>query len=166
MVWFDNRSSVSSNSRRRSPRRSNSIYSNKHSRSSAPSLFPGAAASNGYGHGYGGGGSSSTNRRSKSPSFFSMSSSSSSSSRRAKPRAGFVHRVVRYIRKLLRDIYRYMRHHPIKTFLVVVVPMVMSGVLQKLLAMIGVPLPKGAWTPGEGLLGQIGSLFKVVKMIL
>lgn len=158
MVWFDNRSSVSSNSRRRSPRRSNSIYSNNHSRSSAPSLFPGAAASNGYG------GGSSTNRRSKSPSFFSMSSSSSS--RRAKPRAGFVHRVVRYIRKLLRDIYRYMRHHPIKTFLVVVVPMVMSGVLQKLLAMIGVPLPKGAWKPGEGLLGQIGSLFKVVKMIL
>lgn len=74
--------------------------------------------------------------------------------------------MVRYIRKLLRDIYRYMRHHPIKTFLVVVVPMVMSGVLQKLLAMIGVPLPKGAWKPGEGLLGQIGSLFKVVKMIL
>lgn len=160
MVWFDNRSSVSSNSRRRSPRRSNSIYSTNHSRPSAPSLFPGAAASNGYG--YGGGGSS-NNRRSKSPSIFSTSSSSS---RRAKPRAGFVHRVVRYIRKLLRDIYRYMRHHPIKTFLVVVVPMVMSGVLQKLLAMIGVPLPKGAWTPGEGLLGQIGSLFKVVKMIL
>lgn len=159
MVWFDNRSSVSSNSRRRSPRRSNSIYSTNNSRHSAPSLFPGAAASNGYGYG----GSSSANRRSKSPSIFSMSSSSS---RRAKPRAGFVHRVVRYIRKLLHDIYRYMRHHPIKTFLVVVVPLVTSGVLQKLLTMIGVPLPKSAFTPGEGLLGHIGSLFKVVKTIL
>lgn len=161
MVWFDNRSSVSSSSRRRSPRRSGSVYSTNYSRHSAPSLFPSAASANGYGGGSG-------SRRSKSPSIFSTSSSS----RRAKPRAGFVQRVVRYVKKLLHDIHRYARHHPIKTFLVVIVPLFVSGVLQKLLGMIGVPLPRRSLGklagpgPGESLTDHIWSLFKVVKMIV
>lgn len=124
MGWFDGRSSSSNNYYvRRSPSR-RSTYSTHHSRHSAPSFF-----------GLGNGGSSS--RYSSTPSIFS------SSSRRARPRAGFVQRIIYHIKKLFRDIYRHARRHPVKVFLLVIVPLLTSGALPKLLAMIGLHLPKG-----------------------
>lgn len=180
MVWFDNRSSVSSNSNRRTPRRNTgSVYSSNHSRHSAPSLYP-AASSKAYNYGYKdsnknnnsyyyGNSNNNNGRRSKSP---SMSLFSTSSSRRSvKPRMGFVQRVIRSIRKLLRNIHRYARRHPIKTFLVVIVPLVLSGVLQKLLALVGIHLPRSSlgWLagpkPGEGLFDHIVSVFRAAKMV-
>lgn len=158
MGWFDTRSSVSSSShghvRRRSPSR-RSVYSSYHARSSAPSLL-------------GGGGGSHRGR--SSPSVFSTSSSS----RRARPRAGFVQRVIHYIRKLLRDLYDYARRHPVKVFMMVIVPLITSGVLQRLLRMIGVPLPRkifgggghGHGHGGDGLKDQIMSFMNVAKMLL
>ena len=164
MGWFDTRSSVSSSShghvRRRSPSR-RSVYSSYHARSSAPSLLGG-----------GGGGS---HRGRSSPSIFSTSSSS----RRARPRAGFVQRVIRYIRNLLRDLYDYARRHPVKVFMMVIVPLVTSGVLQRLMRMIGVPLPRKIFGGGggngghghghgggDGLKDQIMSFMNVAKMLL
>ena len=159
MGWFDTRSSVSSSShghvRRRSPSR-RSVYSSYHARSSAPSFL-------------GGGGGSHRGR--SSPSVFSTSSSS----RRARPRAGFVQRVIRYIRNLLRDLYDYARRHPVKVFMMVIVPLITSGVLQRLLRMIGVPLPRKIFGGGghghghgggDGLKDQIMSFMNVAKMLL
>ncbi|KAF9886206.1 hypothetical protein FE257_011929 [Aspergillus nanangensis] len=155
MGWFDGRSvSSSGHVRKRSPSRR--TYSTHQSRSSAPSIFSL-------------GGSSRGGR--SSPSVFSTSSS-----RRARPRSGFVHRVVRYIKRLFRDIINYARRHPIKVLLLVVVPLLTSGVLQKLFAMIGVRLPKtlgvgggggGSSRGGEnGMADNINGLMNIAKMFL
>ncbi|KAG2419886.1 hypothetical protein HFD88_004683 [Aspergillus terreus] len=153
MGWFDGRSSSSGYyvRRRSSPARRG--YSTYHSRSSAPSIFSM-------------GGSSRAGR--SSPSVFS-----SSSSRRARPRSGFIHRIVRYIKRLLRDIYSYARRHPFKVLLLVVVPLLTSGVLQRLFAMIGIHLPKslglggGSHRGGEpGMADNINGLMNIAKMFM
>lgn len=100
-------------------------YSTHHARHSAPSIFSLGRSTTG---------------RSSSPSVFS---SFSSSSRRARPREGFVQRMIHSIKKLFRDIYRYARKHPVKVFLLVILPLLTSGVLPKLLAMVGLRLPHG-----------------------
>ncbi|KAJ5083812.1 hypothetical protein N7456_013239 [Penicillium angulare] len=133
MGWFSgpSSSSVSSNANGYVRRRASSphhkpSYSTYHRGHSAPSIFS-------LGRGGGGGGRSS-------PSVFS---SFSSSSRRARPRDGFVQRLIRSIKKLFRDIYRYAKNHPMKVFMLVILPLLTSGILPKLLAMIGVRLPGG-----------------------
>lgn len=173
MVWFDNRSSVSSNTsrshRRRSPsRRSNS---NSHLKHSAPSVHSMPSHYNNYNYGSDSnvnGPSAGVGGR-KSPSTSVYSGASSSTRRRAKPRKGFVKRVVRSIRQILRDIYDYARTHPIKTFFMVIVPLVVTGVLQKLLGMIGIRLPKRifgrlAVPPSfDGLKAHVIALIRVAK---
>ncbi|KAJ6155059.1 hypothetical protein N7470_005625 [Penicillium chermesinum] len=165
MGWFDGPKSHHSSSihnnhyvRRRqvSPSRKSDYLSTHHARHSAPSIFS-------FGRG---------------PSVFS---SFSSSSRRARPRDGFMQRMVRSIKKLFRDIYRYARKNPIKVFLLVIIPLLTSGILPKLLAMIGVRLPHGIHTalggsagPGaramgggmenKGLSDSVNSLVSIAKM--
>ncbi|CAG7926629.1 unnamed protein product [Penicillium olsonii] len=177
MGWFDGKSSASSSGyvRRRSPThsksgasptRSKSGFSTHHSRHSAPTFFTGLG---------GGLGGSRTGGRS-SPSVFS---SFSSSSRRARPREGFVQRMIRDIKRLFRDIYRYMRRNPMKVFMMVIVPLLTSGVLPKLLGFIGIRLPhavisalggsvpKPAGYPeagGRGISENINSLMNIAKM--
>ncbi|KAJ5948439.1 hypothetical protein N7454_001746 [Penicillium verhagenii] len=168
MGWFDgpsSRTSTSSNgyTRRRASSPSNkSSYSTYHRGHSAPSIFS-------LGRGGGGGRSS--------PSVFSTFSSSS---RRARPREGFVQRLVRSIKKLFRDIYRYAREHPLKVFMLVVLPLLTSGVLPKLLAMIGIRLPHGVLSAlgggssnaargvggmeSKGLSDSVNSLMSLAKM--
>lgn len=163
MGWFDGPSKSSSGyyvrRRQTSPSRKSGIYSSNHSRHSAPSFF-----------GIGG---------RSSPSVFS---SFSSSSRRARPREGFVQRLIRSIKKLFRDIYRYARQHPMKVFMLVVLPLLTSGVLPKLLGLIGIRLPHGALAAlggsapgarggggmegfeGKGLSDNISSLMNLAKM--
>ncbi|KAL4783493.1 hypothetical protein BJX76DRAFT_329862 [Aspergillus varians] len=167
MGWFDGRSSTSgAHVRRRSERspsrRSTAGYSTHQSRHSAPSIFD-----------FGG---SRTGR--SSPSVFS-----SSSSRRARPRSGFIQRIVRYIKRLFRDITNYARRHPMKVLLLVVVPLITSGVLVKLFAMIGVRLPKnifggnssGTRAGGDGgdggdgsggMASNIKSVMNIAKMLM
>ncbi|KGO76793.1 hypothetical protein PITC_089970 [Penicillium italicum] len=174
MGWFDGKSSAVSSGgsvrRRSSPtpsshsthsRRSKSSksgYSTQHTRSAAPSFF-------------GGLGGSRTGGRS-SPSVFS---SFSSSSRRARPREGFVQRMLRDIKRLFRDIYRWARRNPLKVFMMVIVPLLTSGVLPKLLAMIGIRLPHavtsalggGAKSNGGGSRGvseNMSSLMNIARM--
>ncbi|RAQ48227.1 oxidase [Aspergillus flavus] len=158
MGWFDTQSSVSSShsGRKRSPSR-RSTYSTHHSRHSAPSIFS-----------FNGGGSRSRAGRS-SPSAYS------SSSRRARPRSGFVQKVVHIIKRLLRDIYKYAREHPIKVLLLVLIPLLTSGVLQKLFAMIGIRLPKnifggqgGQSRDGgkKGIVEHLNSFMSIAKMIM
>ncbi|KKK24765.1 hypothetical protein P175DRAFT_0510522 [Aspergillus ochraceoroseus IBT 24754] len=159
MVWFNSRSSTSESShvRKRSPsRRSTSGYSTHHSRHSAPSIFSFSGSRTGR----------------SSPSVFS----SASSSRRARPRSGFIQRVIRYIRRLFRDISSYARRHPFKVLMLVVLPLITSGVLYKLFAMIGIHLPKhifggsaasSARSAGqEGMAGNIKGLMNIAKMFM
>ncbi|KAJ5789371.1 uncharacterized protein N7518_006382 [Penicillium psychrosexuale] len=170
MGWFDSKTSAASSTgyarRRSSPtpstrsRRSKSAYSSTQHARSAPSFF--------------GLGGSRTGGRS-SP---SVLSSFSSSSRRARPREGFVQRMIRDIKRLFRDIYRWARRNPMKVFLMIIVPLLTSGVLPKLLAMIGIRLPHavmsalgGAPRPREGMGGgergmseHISSLVSIAKM--
>ncbi|OAX83145.1 hypothetical protein ACJ72_02009 [Emergomyces africanus] len=141
------RSSSRASSHRRSRSRdrhstTSSRHSHSHSHSngkshSSPSLF------NLGGHA----------NRSTTSSLFSIGSAASSSSRRAKPRSGFIARTVRKIRRLFRHIMRYAQSHPLKVFFMVVMPLITGGVLQKLLAVVGVRLP-----PSLG--GGHGSGFK------
>ncbi|KIX00220.1 uncharacterized protein Z518_10359 [Rhinocladiella mackenziei CBS 650.93] len=71
-------------------------------------------------------------------SFFSFSGGSSRGHGRARPRPGFINR----IRRFFHDVYSYMRRHPIKVFLLVIVPLITGGALSKLLAQFGVRLPR------------------------
>lgn len=45
------------------------------------------------------------------------------------------------MKRLLREIYYYARRHPIRVFLLVIVPLIAGGVLQRLLGMVGLRLP-------------------------
>ncbi|KAL5333755.1 hypothetical protein BJX70DRAFT_46452 [Aspergillus crustosus] len=162
MGWFDSRSSASGGAyvrkRERSPsRRSTSGYSTHHSRHSAPSIFSFSGSRTGR----------------SSPSVFS----STSSSRRARPRSGFIQRIIRYIRRLFRDISSYARKHPMKVLMLVVVPLITSGVLVKLFAMIGIHLPKHIFggsssssssrSGGDGgMAGNINGLMNIAKMLM
>ena len=81
---------------------------------------------------------------SRSASSFFSSFGGGSSSRghhhsRARPRSGFINR----IRRFLREIYSYMRRHPLKVFLLVIMPLITGGALAKLLAQVGIRLPPG-----------------------
>lgn len=57
------------------------------------------------------------------------------------------------LRRFLRDLYYYMRRHPIKVFMLVIMPLLTGGALTKILAQFGVRLPRGL----EGLVGGAGS---------
>lgn len=88
--------------------------------------------------------------------------------------------MIRSIKRLFRDIYRYARHHPMKVFMLVILPLLTSGVLVKLLAMVGVRLPHGIMTAlggsapgarggfgkfeGKGLSESVNGLMSLAKM--
>ena len=46
------------------------------------------------------------------------------------------------LKKFLRDIYSYMRRHPVKVFLLVIMPLITGGALTKILAQFGVRMPR------------------------
>lgn len=47
------------------------------------------------------------------------------------------------LRRFIRDLYYYMRRHPLKVFILVIMPLLTGGALTKILAQFGVRLPKG-----------------------
>lgn len=93
--------------------------------------------------------------------------------------------MIRSIKKLIRDIYRYARHHPVKVFMLVILPLLTSGVLPKLLAVVGLRLPHGVASAlgssgagaargfggleggaGKGLSESVNGLMSLAKMLL
>jgi hypothetical protein len=86
--------------------------------------------------------------------------------------------MIRDIKRLFRDIYKYARRNPMKVFLMVIVPLLTSGVLPKLLSMIGIHLPHavmsalGGGAPkaqgfaegGRGIGENLNSLMNIAKM--
>jgi hypothetical protein len=71
-------------------------------------------------------------------SFSGNGNSRSYSSSRARPRNGFMAK----LRRFLRDIIAYMRKHPIKVFMLVIMPLITGGALTKILSQFGVRLPR------------------------
>ncbi len=110
--WNDG---VRSRSRSRSPSK-NSHYSSRPAYARSSSSF-----FSGFG---GGGGGHSTSR-------------GHSYSSRARPRSGFINR----IRYFLREIYEKLKRHPIRTFMLVIMPLLSSGILITLLSKVGIRLP-------------------------
>ncbi|KAL9115476.1 MAG: hypothetical protein Q9227_000797 [Pyrenula ochraceoflavens] len=70
-------------------------------------------------------------------------SSYSSSSSRARPRSGYISRLLHKLRRFIRDLYYYARRHPVKVFMVVILPLLTGGALHRLLAQFGIRLPPG-----------------------
>ena len=100
-----------------SPRRSSS-YSHSHSHSQyAPSSH---SKSNGY--------------------YYRTSSHSHTS--RARPRDGYVERLVHQVQRYLRRLYSYARRHPVK-LLMMLLPLLTGGALAGILAKFGIRLPRG-----------------------
>ncbi|KAJ9652434.1 hypothetical protein H2198_008304 [Neophaeococcomyces mojaviensis] len=69
---------------------------------------------------------------------FGSSSKHHSHGSRAQPRRGFVARV----QKWLRDLYYYLKKHPVKVFFLVIMPLITGGALTKLLHTVGIRLPR------------------------
>lgn len=76
---------------------------------------------------------------SQSRGFFGSSKNNHSygSSSRARPRSGLVAKV----KKWLRDLYYYMKKHPMKVFFLVIMPLITGGALTKILSKVGIKLP-------------------------
>jgi hypothetical protein len=90
--------------------------------------------------------------------------------------------MIHRIKRLFKDIYYYACRHPMKVFLMVIMPLLTGGVLQKLLATVGVSLPRGLTNSlpggsrglggefgaagGSGLGQSVNSLMSVAKMFM
>lgn len=107
-------------------------------------------------------------------SFFGIPTGGSGSGRspsyyKRSPRPNFIARVVKRLKRLLRDLVYYAKRHPLKVFMLVVMPLVTGGFLTALLAKFGLKLP-GVLTQMIGLAGRaasgdgIGAVGEAVKM--
>ncbi|KAG9248412.1 hypothetical protein BJ878DRAFT_538337 [Calycina marina] len=75
-------------------------------------------------------------------SFFGFPSRSTSHYKRS-PRSGYLQRVYKQLRRLLKDLIHYMKRHPMKVFMLVVMPLITGGALTGLLKKFGIRLPGG-----------------------
>ncbi len=85
--------------------------------------------------------------------WFSPSRRTSSSYYRRRPRDGYIRRVVHQLKRILRDLYGYARRHPVKVFMLVVMPLVTGGALHNVLRQFGIRLPSamfGGVAGGKG----------------
>jgi hypothetical protein len=57
------------------------------------------------------------------------------------PRPGYLQSAYKKLRRLLRDLIHYAKKHPIKVFMLVIMPLITGGALTGLLARFGVRLP-------------------------
>ncbi|KAK4240819.1 hypothetical protein C8A03DRAFT_31094 [Achaetomium macrosporum] len=60
---------------------------------------------------------------------------------RRSPRPGFVSRMLKKLKRLLRDLIYYAKRHPMKVFMLVLMPLLTGGALTALLARFGLRLP-------------------------
>ncbi|KAI1172550.1 hypothetical protein F4777DRAFT_511341 [Nemania sp. FL0916] len=101
-------------------------------------------------------------------SFFSIGRSPSYYKR--SPRANFMTRAYKKLKRLLRDLVYWAKRHPMKVFMLVIMPLITGGALTALLARFGLRLPAGinrmlgvaATTAGGG--GSIGLVGEAMRM--
>ncbi|KAN0122649.1 hypothetical protein V8E51_000975 [Hyaloscypha variabilis] len=67
----------------------------------------------------------------------------SSSYYKRSPRSGYMARMYAKLRRLLRDLMYYLKKHPMKVFMLVIMPLITGGALTGLLAKFGIRLPGG-----------------------
>ncbi|KAI4244778.1 MAG: hypothetical protein L6R42_010364, partial [Xanthoria sp. 1 TBL-2021] len=67
----------------------------------------------------------------------------SSSYYKRRPRDGYIQRMVHEIKKMLRNLISYTRRHPIKVFMLVIMPLITGGALHNILRQFGIRLPAG-----------------------
>ncbi|KAI1383525.1 uncharacterized protein F4822DRAFT_420903 [Hypoxylon trugodes] len=72
-------------------------------------------------------------------SFFSFGRSNSYYKRQ--PRSSFLQRTLKKLKRLLRDLVYYAKRHPLKVFMLVIMPLITGGALTALLARFGLRLP-------------------------
>ncbi|KAL8731363.1 MAG: hypothetical protein Q9166_003455 [cf. Caloplaca sp. 2 TL-2023] len=88
----------------------------------------------------------------------------SSSYYKRRPRDGYIQRVVHQIKRMLRNLVSYARRHPIKVFMLVIMPLITGGALHNLLRQFGIRLPTGlsslmdGYGGGRGGYDSMGSL--------
>ncbi|KAI5295982.1 hypothetical protein KEM52_006182 [Ascosphaera acerosa] len=66
---------------------------------------------------------------------------------RAQSRPRFISRIIKQIRALIDEILGYLQEHPMKTLFLVIIPLLLSGTLQKLLRKVGIRVPR--WLQGK-----------------
>ncbi|KAI1365693.1 hypothetical protein F5Y08DRAFT_170451 [Xylaria arbuscula] len=98
-------------------------------------------------------------------SFFSTGGRSPSYYKRS-PRANFMTRAYKKLKRLLRDLVYWAKRHPFKVFMLIIMPLITGGALTALLARFGLRLPAGiqrmlglaaktaGGTGGIGLMGE------------
>ncbi|KAI4278522.1 MAG: hypothetical protein LQ337_000951 [Flavoplaca oasis] len=67
----------------------------------------------------------------------------SSSYYKRRPRNGYIQRMVHEIKKMLRNLVGYARRHPLKVFMLVLMPLITGGALHNILRQFGIRLPAG-----------------------
>ncbi|KAI5303411.1 hypothetical protein KEM56_007571 [Ascosphaera pollenicola] len=77
------------------------------------------------------------------PSYYSSPYSPS----RANSRPRFITRIFKQIRALIDEIIKCLQDHPVRTLILVVIPLLLSGTLQKLLRKVGIRVPR--WLQGK-----------------
>ncbi|KAM7199306.1 hypothetical protein V8F33_004554 [Rhypophila sp. PSN 637] len=85
------------------------------------------------------------------------------------PRPNFLSRLFKKLKRLLRDLMYYAKKHPMKVFMLVIMPLITGGALTALLAKFGLRLPatmtgmlglagKAASGDGIGLVGEVAKM--------
>lgn len=95
----------------------------------------------------------------------------SSSYYKRSPRSNFVQRMYKQLKRLLRDLIYYAKKHPMKVFMLVIMPLITGGALTALLARFGLRLPPGlermlgiaARTAGGGSAGLVGEAVRMAS---
>ncbi|RWA09737.1 hypothetical protein EKO27_g5368 [Xylaria grammica] len=101
-------------------------------------------------------------------SFFSTGRSPSYYKR--SPRANFMTRAYKKLRRLLRDLMYWAKRHPVKVFMLVIMPLITGGALTALLARFGLRLPAtiqrmlGVAAKTAGGTGTVGLMGEAVRM--
>ncbi|KAI1003406.1 hypothetical protein K3495_g4799 [Podosphaera aphanis] len=85
----------------------------------------------------------------------------SSSYYRRSSRKSYMTRMYKKLRRLFRDLAHYVKRHPLKVFMLVILPLITSGALAALLAKFGIRLPtslqKALSKHGRSSFGKAGS---------
>ncbi|KAL5596955.1 hypothetical protein BROUX41_006372 [Berkeleyomyces rouxiae] len=87
------------------------------------------------------------------------------------PRAGFLARAYKQLKRILRDILHWTKRHPLKVFMLVIIPLITSGALVALLARFGLRIPAklehllrtGARAASGDALGAVGDAMRMTS---
>ncbi|EAA36414.1 hypothetical protein NCU02519 [Neurospora crassa OR74A] len=114
---------------------------------------------------------SSSGRRSSFFAKFRRSSSSSSSFYKRSPRPRLIKKLLKKLKRLLRDLAYYAQRHPMKVFMLAIMPLITGGALTGLLAKLGIRLPKivdrllalaAKYSAGDSL-GAVGEVARLAR---